>query len=181
MRLDKAKIARATVRFLRGKRTVGQGVVVPGGLIVTAAHVVRWDGMGAMAGPLGDHYVEDVEVGGQKIRAEVYAAEPVSDIAVLGSPDDQGPLAEAFEQCLKSIEPVPICTADFPLMTPFAVSVRTHTGVWIDGRARQCGVNASALAIETDEGIESGTSGGASRHGARVAARGGLHGGRDSW
>jgi hypothetical protein len=58
MRLDKAKIARATVRFLKQG---GQGVVVPGGLIVTAAHVITWDGTGSM--PQGERRLEEVEVG----------------------------------------------------------------------------------------------------------------------
>ncbi len=49
MRLDKAKVARATVRFAKQG---GQGVIVPGGLIVTAAHVITWVGTGGMA--LGD-------------------------------------------------------------------------------------------------------------------------------
>ena len=46
MRLDKAKVARATVRFAKQG---GQGVIVPGGLIVTAAHVIAWVGTGGMA------------------------------------------------------------------------------------------------------------------------------------
>lgn len=101
MRLDKAQVARATVRFVtQGK----QGVIVPCGLIVTAAHVITWEGTGSMA--LGDNYIEDIRVGDRKIRAQVYAAEPVSDIAVLGAPDDQGPLAEAYETCIESLDPL---------------------------------------------------------------------------
>lgn len=59
--------------------------MVPGHLIVTTAHVIKWDG--GMA--LGDYFHEDVEIAGRRLTASVYAAEPVSDIAVLGAPDDQ--------------------------------------------------------------------------------------------
>lgn len=48
-------IIKATVRLL-GKG--GQGVLVPGKLILTAAHCVTWDADGGMV--LGDHYIEDI-------------------------------------------------------------------------------------------------------------------------
>jgi S1-C subfamily serine protease len=158
VRLDKVKIARATVRF-PGKG--GQGVIVPGGMIVTAAHVVNWDVTGQMAQLWDSLYWEDVEIGGRSVKAQVYAVEPVADVAVLGAPDDQAhaDVAEAFEACLESIKPVPICTKDFPLGEPFAVYIRAHTGDWIKGQAVQRGVNAQYLGITPEGDIKGGTSG----------------------
>src|SRR6266852_2547138 len=129
----KTKVARATVRF---PAQGGQGVVVPSGLIVTAAHVIKWDGRGQMAGPLGVPFFENVEVGGQKVRAEVYAVEPCADIAVLGAPtwQDLYEQAEAFETALAAIPPVQLCTKDFPLQQPVAAFLRAHTGAWIAGQ-----------------------------------------------
>lgn len=84
MNADKAVIAAATVRFVA---RAGQGVVVPGRLIVTAAHVIEWDGNGRMA--LGVRHLETLEIGGLELMTELYAAEPVSDIAILRVADDQ--------------------------------------------------------------------------------------------
>src|SRR5262249_32084812 len=60
----------------------GQGVLVPGGLILTAAHCIKWSGTGAMV--LGDYFVERIKTrDGRSFRASVCAAEPVADIAAL--------------------------------------------------------------------------------------------------
>lgn len=137
--ITKTKIATATVRLLRRK---GQGVITPGKLIVTAAHVIQradiW-----RRDAVGDPHLEDVRVGKRTFRADVLAVDPISDIAVLGVPDTQ--LFEDaldFEEYLERVPPVPICTADFPLDEPFPVYIRTHTRRWVEGRARQFNVNA---------------------------------------
>jgi Trypsin-like peptidase domain len=162
----RTKIAGATVKF---PRLGGQGVVVAGGcrratrgrdaLIITAAHVVHWTATGDMT--LDQHYEEEIEIGGQKISAEVYAVEPVADVAVLGYPDDQYDVegAEGFEATLESIEPVPLCTEEFPPRTPFPVHVLTHTGDWIEGAAQQPRAYAPGLAVTFSQVIKGGTSG----------------------
>jgi len=156
----RTKIKAATVRFLRRG---GQGVLVPGQMIVTAAHVVSWSAEGGMA--LGDYYVEDVKANRRVLKIQPLAVEPVADIAILGALDGQASeefsaAAEAFEDFCKSTAPVPICTADFPLFCPFPVHILTHTGQWLDAHAQQCSINAPTLWIEAKEGIEGGTSGG---------------------
>ena len=93
----RAKIKAATVRF---PKRGGQGVLVPGQMIVTAAHVVSWSSEGRMA--LGYYYVEDVKAGRRKLKIQPLAVEPVTDIAILGALDDQASeefsaAAEAFE------------------------------------------------------------------------------------
>jgi S1-C subfamily serine protease len=75
------RVEKATVRLTKKS---GQGVIVPDGLILTAAHCIEWCCEGGMV--LGDFFLEEIEFGGQKIVAQVYAVEPVSDIAVLGRP-----------------------------------------------------------------------------------------------
>jgi S1-C subfamily serine protease len=151
------RVAAATVRL---PGLGGQGVAVPGQMIVTAAHCVRWSGTGGMA--LGDFFVEAIESGDRKVVAQVYAAEPVADIAVLGALDDQSAPdeAEAFEAWYASVPSVSLCTTDFPLREPFPAWIRAHTGRWIEARAEQLVVQAASLFLRTREGIEGGTSGG---------------------
>ncbi len=153
----RAKIEAATVRF---PRKDGQGVLVPGQMIVTAAHVVSWSTEGGMA--LGDYYIEEIKAGSCIFKVQPLAVEPVTDIAVLGALDGQvfPDEAEAFEEFCESTAPVSICTVDFPWHSPFPVHVLTHTGRWVSARATQWGVDDSVLSIEASEGIEGGTSGG---------------------
>jgi hypothetical protein len=152
----KDKIANATVKFLK---LGGQGVVVRGGLILTAAHVIHWDGTGEMG--LDAHYLEQVEIGGQKFRAEVLAVEPVTDIAVLGSPDDQYDPegCKRFDTGMATVEPVKICTEEFPLDSDVRAHVLAHTGEWLDVTVNQHCPNASWLWFTAKQQIEGGTSG----------------------
>src|SRR5262245_37875645 len=89
------RVAAATVRFPRGG---GQGVLVRGNFIVTAAHVIRrndlWRGTGFY-----EPRLERIELGGRKLRVDVYAVEFVEDVAVLGVPDPQ-----AFEDAVGTQE-----------------------------------------------------------------------------
>jgi hypothetical protein len=57
-------------------------------------------------------------------------------------------------------KPVVLCTDDFPLFDPIRVHILTHVGRWTEGTAEQCAINASTLAIESQEDIAGGTSGG---------------------
>jgi hypothetical protein len=109
---DREKIVAATVRF---RQRGGQGVIVPGNMIVTAAHVLHeWSSTGGMT--LGDSSFEDVTTrDGRTIAAMVLAVEPVADIAVLGAPDNQmrPEQADAFEAAVEPVAPGLICTADW--------------------------------------------------------------------
>jgi S1-C subfamily serine protease len=151
--LDREKIAAATVRFLRRG---GQGALVPGRMILTAAHVIqRRDWI------VDEHHIEEVEIGGRRFKAEVVAVEPLSDIALVGAPDAQSSAeALAFEEHLDSIRPVLLCTAEFPLMEKFQVFIRSHQLRWIEGQARQVSLSDGTLFIDASAGIVGGTSGG---------------------
>lgn len=55
----------------------GQGVLVPGGFVLTATHCIPWDGNGRMA--LGDVYpVTVVTHDGRQFRLGVACCDPVS-------------------------------------------------------------------------------------------------------
>lgn len=88
--------------------------------------------------------------------------EPCSDIAVLGSLDNQtfGQEAEDFERFCERTPPVEICTDEFELFDPIHVHVLSHRGTWIDGEVRQTLKGAESLPITTTTKIEGGDSGG---------------------
>lgn len=151
-------VEKATVRLtIKG----GQGVLVPGGFIVTAAHCVNWYIEGGMV--LGDHCIEEIETcTHDKLRAAPMAIEPVSDIAVLGSLDNQTFCDDAtrFEEFCEATEPVRLCTVERELFEEFPCYIRSHKGKFISGVAKPCRGGWKSLAVTAGEQVESGTSGG---------------------
>ncbi len=165
------RVAAATVKFYK---LGGQGVLVPGNMIVTAAHVVEWSTEGGrMTGPFTPfEFYEPVETAdGSKFLVEPLAVEPVSDFAVFGAPDDQACSEEfdKFEAFCDATRPVELDTSESVrkrvtvrrnkvisrwVRKPFAVEILAHTGEWIAGRA------VAPREIETEVAIQSGTSGG---------------------
>lgn len=79
---QRAIIEAATVRI---ESQGGQGVLVPGGLILTATHCIDWSGTGRMV--LGEHYLETVTTkNGARFRVSPWFADPLTDIAALARP-----------------------------------------------------------------------------------------------
>jgi S1-C subfamily serine protease len=169
--VGKVRAEKATVRILRrnSKRIfepLAQGVLVPGGYILTAAHCIDWDGEGQMA--LGDWYIETIQSSdGTQYKVSPCAVEPMTDIAVLVAVDGQEMFEEhyAFEEYCEATEPVPVSEDDFPLVDsdgpPVRVHTLTHKGMWISGSARR--LNAPPFGnvwVNFDAQIEGGTSGG---------------------
>lgn len=150
-------VAKATVTLLRKG---GQGVLVNGNLIITAAHCIDFRCEGAMV--LGYYFIEEIKTDERELKVAPLAVEPVSDLAVLGSLDDQefAKEAEDFEKFCEHTKPVPLCRSDFVLFRKFRVHIYTHKGTWVTGSAMQCCEDAQALVVEADEQIEGGTSGG---------------------
>lgn len=137
----------------------GKGILVPGGLIITAAHCIDFKCDGGMV--LGDHYVEDIKTIHGTIKGAPWSVEPLSDIAVVGSLDDQSFPDDAITYsniCMK-LKPVPLCQDEFEDSGSFPVWIYTHTGIWLNGTAKQCFVDSHMLWVETKEQIEGGTSG----------------------
>lgn len=151
-------VARAIVKL---PRLGGLGVLVPGELIVTAAHCIEWTTTGAMV--LGDRFHQDISTAdGSQLEVQVLAVEPVSDVAILGAVDNQefGDAAEAFEDFCARTAPVPVATKELELFAPIPAFVFTHRGAILPARVTQCAAFSANLFIETDEPIECGTSGG---------------------
>jgi hypothetical protein len=121
----KARVAAATVRLTS---TGGQGVLAPGGLILTAAHCVDWD---VTAGVQDKHHVETVRArSGARAKVRLLAVEPLADIAVLGSLDDQVAPEEAmgYARWLDRAAP-PVRVREGPEVgKPLRVHILAHRG-----------------------------------------------------
>jgi len=153
------RVRLATVKF---ERLSGQGVLIPGGLILTAAHVVHWTAEGGMT--LGDFCIEEIQTATGKLKCRPLAVEPVHDIAVCGVLDSQEFSIDSddFEDWCDRVEPVEISFDDYDLFEPFPYHIRTHTDGWIAATAQQ---NSDApecaqLWVTPSERISHGTSGG---------------------
>ncbi len=149
-------VAKATVTLLRKG---GRGVLVSGNLIITAAHCIYFETEGRMA--LDDYYIEAIKTVHGRLKVAPVAIEPVSDVAVLGSLDNQEFTEEAdqFEMFCENTKPVPLCLNDFELFQSFPVHIYTHRGTWVAGSAVQTRRDAKKLSIEAGQQIRRGTSG----------------------
>lgn len=160
-----ARVEAATVKVLRYG---GQGVLIPGNMVLTAAHCVEHHNSGGMA--YGDYCLEWIETQtGVKILVSVAAVEPRADIAVLEICDEQdGPQdhVEAFRDFCKSTEPVPICTAETPHFDRFidenkiAGHILTHDKGWVNITMWLPRSVDRNIWVEPTDPIEGGTSGG---------------------
>jgi hypothetical protein len=123
---NKERAARATVTL---PRINGRGVLVPGDLILTAAHCIEWDRRGKMS--LGEPFLVPVQPrSGRPFLLSVYAVDPVSNIAALGEADDLSDDAEAFEEFRETTQPVPICADDFEPERDVPLHFLTVDGRW---------------------------------------------------
>jgi S1-C subfamily serine protease len=151
----------ATVRL---SNLGGQGVLVPGGFILTATHCIEWNGDGRMA--LGDYFVEKLETqDGRKLLASVYAAEPVTDMAVLGAMDNQEAAEHslAFDRFTEEVPGVPVFFGLMPYGEAIPAYVLSHKKEWIAATVTRYGTPREphgTLCLAAPAGIECGTSGG---------------------
>ena len=156
----KKLVAGATFTIQTKERGKGQCVLVEGGLIITAAHCLEWDCTGKMA--MGDLYWNKIKTASGDLIASTVAVEPVSDIAVLGSPDPQllpENKAFAFEEWCERIAPIKLLRKTPKAREPFPVWIRTHFKTWVAGMGTFYGGGAT-FAYKTGSEIQSGTSGG---------------------
>jgi hypothetical protein len=155
----KKLVAGATFKIHTKERGAGQCVLVEGGLILTAAHCVDWDCTGKMA--QGEFFLSKIKTGDGELIATTLAVEPVSDIAVLASPDEQALPDEsaAFDELCERMAPVKLLQRTPKAREPFPVWIRTHLKTWVAGKAiyyeRNCKFD-----YETECEILCGTSGG---------------------
>ena len=87
-----SSIARACVTVVKHDGGRGRGVLVPGNIILTAAHCVAYTTEGALG--LGDVCIVEVETRQGPLHTQLLAVEPVGDIAVLGALDGQDSVDE---------------------------------------------------------------------------------------
>ena len=125
---------RSLVRVRQAKRKWGMGVVIPGGLIVTASHCLP-----RLPEPmLGGDDLVPVRIAsfmrsGQKATGFVVFADPCADIAVIGTPPDDGPVEE-FERFLALHDPAPVRFREFAPPVKMRLRVCSHRGRWHQGQ-----------------------------------------------
>lgn len=138
----KERAESATVRL-----EIGQGVLVPGGMILTAAHCVYWPNDPA-------NFTEEIQThDGQTLVVRAVAVEPVADIAALSSEDKD------FKEFCNQTKPVPVSTQDFDDIMEFPVWVWSFKEQWIEAEARQNDHPEPFLWLTSSAKIEFGTSG----------------------
>lgn len=152
------RVARAVVRL---PRLIGQGVLVPGGFIVTAARCIGWTAEDSMM--LGGCLPEPIiTADGRKIVAAPLAVEPVADLAVLGAMDDQAfsKEAAAFAAFCDATPPVRLAIDTLKAFVPLPANVLTHDrGVIIPATVRTVHAGSASLWLNSDYRISHGTSG----------------------
>lgn len=138
----------------------GHGVLVPGGIILTAAHCINFSTTGGMA--LGDYFIEEIMTDKGLIKARPIIVEPVTDIAALGSLDDQVFYDEAgaFEKFCETTKPVQLATKRIRCRRPFPVRLHDKDGKWVQGLAELFDETCPTLWITTEKEIRGGASGG---------------------
>jgi S1-C subfamily serine protease len=160
------QVAAATVRLTKGG---GQGVLVPGDYILTAAHCIPWPGRNHVLAD--DDCFESVHAqvayrDGGNFQAELVAADPVADIAVLAQADSQQfeDDAVAFEKFANAVTSVPLWIGTPPEREFIPVLLLTHKGTWTTGVVTQNRSPGrppgSSLCLDTDSPVLGGTSGG---------------------
>ena len=139
----------------------GRGVLVVGGVILTAAHCIRWTNDSSMI--VGDTPIEVIKTRrGDCIRVTPLAVEPVSDIAVLGCLDGQSfpEEAKAFDDYCRATTPIPLAKGGMRLGKPVRIRVLNANDRWTNGKAQSFGADSPFVWIETEVEIEGGASGG---------------------
>lgn len=154
---DRAEVVAATVRL---PRVNGLGVYVGGGFILTAAHCVNYRVEGAMA--LGDPFLEKVKTSMGELVAAVAAVEPVSDIAVLGPPDNQMLFNEAqeYDEFCEQTKPVALCSRRKSFTGKIPVHILSPSMKWIAGTTNIIRPCRPTAFVEAESEVESGASGG---------------------
>ena len=154
------EVSNATVRIVANG---GSGVLVPGSLIITAAHCIEWNCTGAMAAWSGPRPLVEIRTHrGQNFLLEPYAVEPCSDIAVLG-PADRENLAQdcaAFDEFCQSTKPVTVSAENFQHNQELEVHICGSRMRWVTGTAIQRAPFPLWTYVETSEEIAGGFSGG---------------------
>jgi S1-C subfamily serine protease len=152
------RVARAVVRL---PRLIGQGVLVPGGFIVTAARCIDWNTEDSRM--LGGCLPEPIiTADGRKIVAAPLAFEPIAGLAVLGAMDDPtfSREATAFKAFCEATPPVQLAMETLRAFVSLPASVFTHDRSVMPATVRLTCPGSASLWLHSDCRISGGTSGG---------------------
>lgn len=147
----------------------GQGVLIQGGMVVTAAHCIPWDNKARLAFGAefeGDYAIDFTTFGGQQLKARPILIEAVSDVAVLGPLDevDASEHYEAFGDWVTNAQGLLLWSGeDFP--RNLSAFVSTQSNEWVSCRFSSCilpevAEHVARGSIEYDAVILNGDSGG---------------------
>ena len=159
---QRSRVAAATVTIETSENGNGRAFLVPGGYLITAAHCVDFDLSGGIA--LSGRMLQFVETSaGKRFRVQAEAIDAVSDLAVLGFPDeaDFPKDCRLFQEFIDGTQPIQV-EFENPLNGQM-VCVFTHQETWICGRVSMFDFNpiVRTASISTQEQIIGGTSGSA--------------------
>ena len=143
----------------------GQGIYVGGGLILTSAHCINWDGS-ADTVP-GDVFMERIKTkDGRSLRVTLGFADPVTDIAVLRALNDQdyGDDVALFEAWCEETSPVQVADLTLGSGDSLPVEILSHDREWIVASITRYGIHETqqngSVALIADQMIKGDTSGG---------------------
>jgi Trypsin-like peptidase domain len=154
------EVSKATVTIV-AKR--GSGVLVPGGLVMTAAHCIDWNCTGSMAAWSGTKPPVEIRAyRGENMHIVPYAVEPCSDVAILGPCDSQTFPEdwEAFDEFCQDTQPVTVSRQNFKHLQEIKVHIYGWKKRWITGNAMQRSPSPLWTYVDTSERVEGGFSGG---------------------
>jgi len=155
--MDLKDIENATVTITK---LGGRGVLIGNNMILTAAHCIDFEIEGGMV--LGDFSIEEVKAEETLFRVAPLYVEPISDLAVLGTLDEQTFFKDAtdFENFCDNTKPIKISQIEIPINEKIPIHIYTHKETWIHGTGEiYSEVNSPHLWLETEKPIEGGTSG----------------------
>jgi len=158
-------VEKATISFEKG----GKGILVPGNLIITAAHCVNFNLDGFMCVleelmPYGEQFFEKIITYSKKeIKVIPLAVEPVSDIAILSSLDGSRFEKESmdYDKFCEETQPVKLCFDEIISNQEYPIYIFTHEFKWITGTAICLNKFLPYILCEMEEPIHNGTSGSA--------------------
>lgn len=137
----------------------GQGVLVNGGIVLTAAHCVEYRGGGTLG---SDTLVSMVSAGGKNMTGQLLAIEELSDLAVIGARDPMkyDCTNDPFDTFVDSAVGVRVCWGEIKTNKIIPVSILTHNKGWIRGETLITHHDGPLLSVVANEPIDGGTSGG---------------------
>ena len=137
----------------------GQGFIVQGGLIITAAHCVG--GGEKRIGPGNKPRQQFVAFDGTKLAVELLYFEECYDIAIFGvasvNDSKSSTAKKTFEEFIEYVHPVDVAMDWDDREVP--IKVFSHEGKWLDGTAERFERNDAIVWVTSNQHIVPGTSG----------------------